>query len=25
MADWLADVFKIDERALLRTSTNPLI
>jgi len=25
MADWLADVFKIDQRALLRTSTNPLI
>jgi hypothetical protein len=25
MADWLADVFKIDQRTLLRSSTNPLV
>jgi dipeptidyl aminopeptidase/acylaminoacyl peptidase len=25
LADWLADVFKIDQRALLKTSFNPLI
>ena len=25
MADWLADVFKIDQRALLKTSMNPLL
>ena len=25
MADWLADRFGIDQRALLKTSTNPMI
>jgi predicted esterase YcpF (UPF0227 family) len=25
MADWLADVFKIDQRSLLKTSINPLV
>ena len=25
LADWLADVFKIDQRALLKTGWNPLI